>query len=134
MKENEFDLDFDFEKEYGFDLPKEDDKKKVDEDFDLKDDRTDTYYKIVKDPNEIREGIKIVKGEYVSKSDLEFINTKYPDMKQLTDNSLKNYNKIIKELKLCKSYEEIEKVLTKFSKVTLAIFSIGLKTKLIVII
>ena len=36
MKENEFDLDFDFEKEYGFDLPKEDDKKKVDDDFDLK--------------------------------------------------------------------------------------------------
>ena len=36
MKENEFDLDFDFEKEYGFDLPKEEDPKKADEDFDLK--------------------------------------------------------------------------------------------------
>ena len=37
-----------------------------DDDFDLKDDRTDTYYKIVKDPNEIRKGIKIVKGDTVN--------------------------------------------------------------------
>ena len=36
MKENEFDLDFDFEKEYGFDLPTEDVSKKVDDDFDLR--------------------------------------------------------------------------------------------------
>ena len=36
MKENEFDLDFDFEKEYGFDLPKEEETEKLDEDFDLK--------------------------------------------------------------------------------------------------
>ena len=36
MKENEFDLDFDFEKEYGFDLPKEDDAAKIDDDFDLR--------------------------------------------------------------------------------------------------
>jgi len=37
MKENEFDLDFDFEKEYGFDLPSEDEKtEKLDEDFDLR--------------------------------------------------------------------------------------------------
>ncbi len=60
--------------------------------------------------------IKIVKGEYVSKSELDFISKKYPDMKQLTENSLKDYNRIIKELKLCKNHEEIEKVLSKFSK------------------
>ena len=36
MKENEFDLDFDFEKEYGFDLPKEEPSETVDEDFDLR--------------------------------------------------------------------------------------------------
>ena len=36
MKDNEFDLDFDFEKEYGFDLPQEDDSVKADDDFDLK--------------------------------------------------------------------------------------------------
>ena len=36
MKENEFDLDFDFEKEYGFDLPQEDDTAAVDDDFDLR--------------------------------------------------------------------------------------------------
>ena len=36
MKENEFDLDFDFEKEYGFDLPKEEENEKLDDDFDLK--------------------------------------------------------------------------------------------------
>ena len=36
MKENEFDLDFDFEKEYGFDLDHEDKAEKLDEDFDLR--------------------------------------------------------------------------------------------------
>lgn len=36
MKENEFDLDFDFEKEYGFDLPTEEETEKVDDDFDLR--------------------------------------------------------------------------------------------------
>lgn len=63
--------------------------------------------------------IKIVKGEYVSKTELDFINKKYPDMKNLTENVLKDYDRIIKELKLCKNYEEIEKVLFKFSKETL---------------
>ena len=36
MKENEFDLDFDFEKEYGFDLTEEDKTEKLDDDFDLR--------------------------------------------------------------------------------------------------
>lgn len=63
--------------------------------------------------------IKIVKCEYVSKADLDFISKKYPDMKKLTENSLKDYDRIIKELKLCKNHEEIEKVLSKFSKETL---------------
>ena len=36
MKENEFDLDFDFEKEYGFDLPEKNEAETVDEDFDLR--------------------------------------------------------------------------------------------------
>jgi hypothetical protein len=36
MKENEFDLDFDFEKEYGFDLKDEDKTEKLDDDFDLR--------------------------------------------------------------------------------------------------
>ena len=36
MKENEFDLDFDFEKEYGFDLPQEENTETVDDDFDLR--------------------------------------------------------------------------------------------------
>ena len=36
MKENEFDLDFDFEKEYGFDLDQDDKTEKLDEDFDLR--------------------------------------------------------------------------------------------------
>ena len=36
MNANEFDLDFDFEKEYGFDLPKEEVTDKVNEDFDLR--------------------------------------------------------------------------------------------------
>ena len=36
MNANEFDLDFDFEKEYGFDLPKEEVTDKLNEDFDLK--------------------------------------------------------------------------------------------------
>ena len=36
MKENEFDLNFDFEKEYGFDTPVDDDTKKLDTDFDLR--------------------------------------------------------------------------------------------------
>ena len=35
MNENEFDLDFDFEKEYGFDLPKEDPMTETDDEFDL---------------------------------------------------------------------------------------------------
>lgn len=35
MKTNDFDLDFDFEKEYGFDPPQDDDTKKLDSDFDL---------------------------------------------------------------------------------------------------
>ena len=60
--------------------------------------------------------IKIVKGENVSQNELDFINKKYPDMKQLTENSLKEYNKVIKELKSCKNYEQIEKVLFKLSK------------------
>ena len=36
MNSNEFDLDFDFEKEYGFDQPQVDDTKKLDTDFDLR--------------------------------------------------------------------------------------------------
>ncbi len=36
MNANEFDLDFDFEKEYGFDPPKDDDTQKLDTDFDLR--------------------------------------------------------------------------------------------------
>ena len=36
MKENEFDLDFDFEKEYGFDLKEDDKTEKLDDDFDLR--------------------------------------------------------------------------------------------------
>jgi len=36
MKENEFDLDFDFEKEYGFDLNEDDKAEKLDDDFDLR--------------------------------------------------------------------------------------------------
>ena len=36
MNANEFDLDFDFEKEYGFDLPKEEVTDKPNEDFDLR--------------------------------------------------------------------------------------------------
>ena len=35
MSKNEFDLDFDFEKEYGFDTPSVDDTRKLDTDFDL---------------------------------------------------------------------------------------------------
>ncbi|MBR3973679.1 MAG: hypothetical protein IKJ99_06975 [Oscillospiraceae bacterium] len=35
MNENEFNLDFDFEKEYGFDLPKDEPIPETDEDFDL---------------------------------------------------------------------------------------------------
>ena len=36
MNENEFDLNFDFEKEYGFDTPVDDDTKKLDTNFDLR--------------------------------------------------------------------------------------------------
>ena len=36
MNSNEFDLDFDFEKEYGFEPSKDDDTKKLDTDFDLR--------------------------------------------------------------------------------------------------
>ena len=36
MNANEFDLDFDFEKEYGFDLPKEDSEHNTQDDFDLR--------------------------------------------------------------------------------------------------
>lgn len=36
MKDKEFDLDFDFEKEYGFDLPKDVDTSAIDDDADLK--------------------------------------------------------------------------------------------------
>ena len=35
MNEKDFDLDFDFEKEYGFDIP-QDSAQQFDEDFDLK--------------------------------------------------------------------------------------------------
>ena len=36
MNEKEFDLNFDFEKEYGFEPAKDEDIPKVDEDFDLR--------------------------------------------------------------------------------------------------
>ena len=36
MNEKDFDLDFDFEKEYGFDTPETDPEQLLDEDFDLK--------------------------------------------------------------------------------------------------
>ena len=35
MSKNDFDLDFDFEKEYGFDTPQANDSEKLDDDFDL---------------------------------------------------------------------------------------------------
>lgn len=62
--------------------------------------------------------VKIVRGEEVSKKDLEFISKKYPDMKQMAEESLKDYNNIIKELKLCKDHDEVEQLLFKFSKET----------------
>ena len=62
--------------------------------------------------------VKIVRGEEVSKKDLEFILKKYPDMKQMAEESLKDYNNIIKELKLCKDHDEVEQLLFKFSKET----------------
>ena len=36
MNEKDFDLDFDFEKEYGFDTPEDTLAQQLDEDFDLK--------------------------------------------------------------------------------------------------
>ena len=36
MNEKDFDLDFDFEKEYGFDTPEDNPEQQLDEDFDLK--------------------------------------------------------------------------------------------------
>ena len=62
--------------------------------------------------------VKIVRREEVSKKDLEFISKKYPDMKQMAEESLKDYNNIIKELKLCKDHDEVEQLLFKFSKET----------------
>ena len=52
------------------------------------------------------------------RKDLEFISKKYPDMKQMAEESLKDYNNIIKELKLCKDHDEVEQLLFKFSKET----------------
>ena len=62
--------------------------------------------------------MKIVRVKKVSKKDLEFISKKYPDMKQMAEESLKDYNNIIKELKLCKDHDEVEQLLFKFSKET----------------
>ena len=62
--------------------------------------------------------VKIVRREEVSKKDLEFILKKYPDMKLMAEESLKDYNNIIKELKLCKDHDEVELLLFKFSKET----------------
>lgn len=60
--------------------------------------------------------IKIVKGEHISKPELDFISKNYPDMKQLTENISKDYNNKLNELKNCKNFEDVDKVLSKFSK------------------
>ncbi len=60
--------------------------------------------------------IKIIQNEVVSKDELEFLTKKYPDMKQLTEECLKDYNKIAKELKLCKTHEQRQELISKFSK------------------
>ena len=60
--------------------------------------------------------IKIVRNEVVNKNELEFVTKKYPDMKQLTEECLRDYNKIVKELKLCKTHEQRQQLISKFSK------------------
>lgn len=57
--------------------------------------------------------IKIVRGEKVSKNELDFLKAKYPDMKQIAEQSLKECNSLKETLKFCKTTDEIEKLISK---------------------
>lgn len=60
--------------------------------------------------------INIVKGKKISKDELEFITKKYPGIKQIADESIKDYKNLIKELEVCKIHEERYQLISKATK------------------
>ena len=60
--------------------------------------------------------IKIVRGNKITKEELEFITKKYPDLKQRADESIKDYKNLIKTLESCKTHEERQQVISKAIK------------------
>lgn len=57
--------------------------------------------------------IKIVRGEKPTKNELNFLKSKYPDMKQIAEQSLKECNNLKEAIKYCKTGQEIEKIISK---------------------
>ncbi len=55
--------------------------------------------------------MKIVKGEKVTADEQRFISEKYPDMKQIAEQSIKECKDLKEQLKNCKTYEERQQVL-----------------------
>ena len=60
--------------------------------------------------------INIVRGNKITKDELEFITKKYPDLKQIADESIKDYKNLIKKLENCKTNEERQQVISKAVK------------------
>lgn len=57
--------------------------------------------------------IKIVRGEKPTKNELNFLKSKYPDMKQIAEQSLKECNNLKEAIKYCKTGQEIDKIISK---------------------
>lgn len=55
--------------------------------------------------------MKIVKGEKVTADEQRFISEKYPDMKKIAEQSIKECKNLKEQLKNCKTYEERQQVL-----------------------
>lgn len=60
--------------------------------------------------------INIVRGNKITKDELEFITKKYPDLKQIADESIKDYKDLIKTLENCKTNGERQQVISKAFK------------------
>ena len=56
--------------------------------------------------------IKIVRGNEITKEELNFLIKKYPDIKSISEESIKDYTELIKKLEVCKTDECEQKIIS----------------------
>ena len=56
--------------------------------------------------------IKIVRGNEITKEELNFLIKKYPDIKSISEESIRDYTELIKKLEVCKTDECEQKIIS----------------------